>query len=360
MGTWRATFRKRWNERAAVAIDLAGKTREFSVTVLFGKSGEGKTTALRCLAGLERPDDGEIVFEEDCWFSSTIHKPPQQRRVGLLLQERALFPHLTVAGNVAFGIRSGSRYERERRTRELMRQWGIEDLENQFPRELSGGEQQRTALARSLAAEPRLLLLDEPLSSLDEPTRTRLGKELRKQLEAYDIPVLLVTHRRDEALTLGDRICVMHGGKLVQSGEIQDVFDQPLDADVARILGWSVFQTASIVESRGNLVSIRVGERTITVTGNRSRGEGSPGNSTRWGIRSHDVFVLKPGEPVPDNFNVIPGRVIGIRPDERGIRAEVDFAERIEIVVPRDPASPLIAPGNEVRLAFLQTAARLF
>lgn len=355
MGTWQANFTKRWNDRAGVSIDLGGTTGQFSITVLFGKSGEGKTTALRCLAGLERPDDGRIEFDGDCWFSNRDHKSPQQRGIGFLLQDRALFPHLTVAENVAFGIPNTNRQERERRTLDLLRRWGIDSLRARYPRQLSGGEQQRTALARSLAAEPRLLLLDEPLSSLDEPTRERLGSELRTQLQAYDIPVLLVTHRRDEALALGDRICMIHSGKTVQTGDIQDVFNRPLNAEVADILGWTLFPEAQIVESSNNAVTIGWGENKVAILG-----QAPIGSSARWGIRSHDVTLELTDEHRSAEYNSIHALITGIRPDERGLRVEVDIGSRIEVIVPRDHPTSSLAVGKTVRIAFSRDAARLF
>lgn len=355
MGVWQADFRKRWNDRSAISIDLSGMTGEFSVTVLFGKSGEGKSTALRCLAGLECPDGGRIEFDGDCWFSESVHKPPQQRGIGFLLQDRALFPHLTVAENVAFGIRNVNRDERERRVRELLRNWGIEPNANQYPSQLSGGEQQRTALARTLAAEPRFLLLDEPLSSLDEPTRERLGSELRKQLAAYAIPVLLVTHRRDEAIALGDRICVMHGGRLVQSDTVRNIFDRPLNADVAEILGWTIFPAAEVVNRHGDRTTLQIGETTFSVSGKES-----PGNSTRWGIRAHDVSLLSSGQSASENQNQLSVRVTGIRQDERGLRVEVDLGSGFEIVVPRGHDASGVFPGEKVVIGFHPDSARLF
>ena len=169
------------------------------VAVLFGPSGSGKTTLLRMLAGLERPDAGSIVLREICWFDSArgIHLSPQERRVGFLFQDYALFPHLTVAENVGYAARRETVHK-------LLATFGLTELAASKPRALSGGEQQRVALARALAAEPALLLLDEPLSALDAPTRARMRYELRRMLLTSDVPSIVVTHDRMEAVALGD------------------------------------------------------------------------------------------------------------------------------------------------------------
>src|SRR5262249_21059483 len=151
------------------------------ITVLFGPSGTGKTTALRCLAGLELPTEGTIEFNGELWLDRSTNRlvPPQARGVGLVSQDYALFPHLTVTGNIGFGLRAFARADRERRVAEMMTLFGLGGLERRLPRELSGGQQQRVALARAAARNPRLLLLDEPLSALDLPARRQVRTELR-------------------------------------------------------------------------------------------------------------------------------------------------------------------------------------
>ena len=229
------------------------------VTVLFGASGSGKTTVLRALAGLDRPDQGSIVFAGETWFDSArgVFTPPQARGVGLLFQEYALFPHLSVAGNLGYGLQRLTRVQREARVDELAERFGIADLLGRRPAQLSGGQRQRVALARALAPRPRLLLLDEPLSALDTPTREALRGELRHLLEQAEVPAIVVTHDRTEALALGDRLAVLVDGTIRQVGPVPEVFSAPGDVDVARVVGTENVFAARLVRREAGLVVVR-------------------------------------------------------------------------------------------------------
>jgi molybdate transport system ATP-binding protein len=182
-----------------------------SITVLFGPSGCGKTTVLRCLAGLERPEHGRIIFGDDVWFDSDTktHLSPQKRGIGLVFQDYALFPHLSVAENIAYGLDALPKPERQTRVDEIIQRFGLDEQRHRRPRQISGGQQQRVALARALVTQPRLLLLDEPLSALDTGLRNELREDLRIQLKTLDIPVVLVTHDQAEAELLGAQIIMM-------------------------------------------------------------------------------------------------------------------------------------------------------
>jgi molybdate transport system ATP-binding protein len=232
-----------------------------SVTVLFGASGSGKTTTLRCVAGLERPERGHIRFRDETWFDAErgIFLPPQQRRIGYLFQEHALFPHLSVARNIGYGLGRVGQRERRRRVGEITELLGLADLEHRYPSQVSGGEQQRVALARALVCRPRLLLLDEPLSALDGPTREHLRRQLRRWLAQLRIPSLLVTHDRIEALALGDHLVVLHDGRVCQSGPAHEVFSKPVDLSVARIIGIDTVELAKVLHVADGLATIQVG-----------------------------------------------------------------------------------------------------
>jgi len=185
---------------AGFTLDVAWSAGD-GVAVLFGPSGAGKTLTLQCLAGLIRPDAGRIALGGRVLFDadSGIDVPPQQRRVGYVFQGYALFPHLTVADNVGFGLRDRPRVERARRVADVVQRLGLGGLERRYPRELSGGERQRVALGRALAIEPALLLLDEPLSALDAPLRRALRDELRALLSEVGTAAVVVTHDFTEA-----------------------------------------------------------------------------------------------------------------------------------------------------------------
>jgi molybdate transport system ATP-binding protein len=187
------------------ALEMPAKRH--SITVLFGPSGCGKTTVLRCLAGLERPERGRIIFGDAVWFDAETktHLSPQQRGIGLVFQDYALFPHLSVAENIAYGLHALPKPERETRVDEIIQRFGLDEQRHRRPRQISGGQQQRVALARALVTQPRLLLLDEPLSALDTGLRCELRDDLRIQLKALEMPVVLVTHDEDEARLLADR-----------------------------------------------------------------------------------------------------------------------------------------------------------
>jgi molybdate transport system ATP-binding protein len=209
------------------------------VVALFGPSGAGKTLTLQCLAGLVRPDAGHIVVDGRVCFDAAagVDLPPQQRRLGYVFQGYALFPHLSVAENVGFGLRDRPRRERDERVRDVLARLGLAGLERRAPRELSGGQRQRVALGRALAIDPALLLLDEPLSALDLPLRQALREELKRILDEWAIPAVIVTHDFTEAYRLGDRIVVCEAGRVVQAAPRSELLWRPASESVARIVG---------------------------------------------------------------------------------------------------------------------------
>jgi spermidine/putrescine transport system ATP-binding protein len=227
---------KRYGDVVAVdGIDLHVPAGEFFT--MLGPSGCGKTTTLRMVAGFERPDAGAIRLD-GVDMSQT---PPHKRRVNTVFQSYALFPHMTVTDNVAFGLRYQrvTKAERERRVKEAMAMVRLEGMERRRPAQLSGGQQQRVALARALVLEPPVLLLDEPLGALDARLRVDLQVELKRIQETLGITFVYVTHDQDEALTMSDRVAVLHDGTIEQCGEPQALYEQPDTAFVANFLGIS-------------------------------------------------------------------------------------------------------------------------
>jgi molybdate transport system ATP-binding protein len=328
----------------------------FSVTVLFGPSGSGKTTALRLLAGLERADRGTIRFGEALWSHAErrLHQPPQARDLGFLPQAYHLFPHLSVAANLGYGLTALSPSERATRVRELLDLLDLNGLEARHPGELSGGQQQRVALGRALARKPRLLLLDEPLSALDRPSQLRLRKDLRELLRTLDIPTVLVTHDRAEALQLGDRLVVMDRGRVCQSGDIQQVFDRPTDPAVAAILG-----VETVV--RGRIESISEGMATIAVGSARilAADPGSLGWEVFVCIRGEDVAVERGCGPGPGSTarNRLPSRITSLNPEGPLMRIGLDCGFPLEALVTRQACVDLaLKEGDEV-CAILKAAA---
>jgi iron(III) transport system ATP-binding protein len=204
---------------------------------VLGPSGCGKTTLLRTIAGFERPDAGSVVVADQVVAGPGRFVPPERRRIGMVFQDYALFPHLTVRSNVAFGLAARGRDEREQLTRRTLELVGLQHKADRYPHELSGGERQRVALARAMAPEPALVLLDEPFSSLDASLRAGLRREVELILRDAEATALLVTHDQEEALSLADRLAVMREGRIVQIGAPEDVYVRPASRWAAQFVG---------------------------------------------------------------------------------------------------------------------------
>jgi iron(III) transport system ATP-binding protein len=207
------------------------------LVAVLGPSGCGKTTLLRTIAGFERPDAGSVVVADQVVAGPGRFVPPERRRIGMVFQDYALFPHLTVRSNVAFGLAARPRDERERLTRRTLELVGLQHKADRYPHELSGGERQRVALARAMAPEPALVLLDEPFSSLDASLRAGLRREVELILRDAEATALLVTHDQEEALSLADRLAVMREGRIVQIGAPEEVYVRPASRWAAQFVG---------------------------------------------------------------------------------------------------------------------------
>jgi iron(III) transport system ATP-binding protein len=207
------------------------------VMAVLGPSGCGKTTLLRLIAGFEAPDGGSVRVGEETVAGPGTLVPPEKRRVGMVFQDFALFPHLTVEANIAFGLSRRPRQEREDLTRRTLELVGLQHKTGRHPHELSGGERQRVALARALAPEPEVVLLDEPFSSLDATLRADLRREVELILRDAEATALLVTHDQEEALSLADRLAVMREGRIVQVGAPEEVYGRPASRWAAQFVG---------------------------------------------------------------------------------------------------------------------------
>ena len=259
-------------EVSQLAVHYAGRSKpavdgvSFSlpageIGVLIGPSGCGKTTLLRAVAGLERAQAGSISLAKQIVGSSTVQVPAESRRIGMVFQDYALFPHLNSAQNVAFGLTQLPASQRTQRVNEVLELVGLGKVHKRFPHELSGGQQQRVALARALAPQPRLLLLDEPFSNLDVDLRERLAHEVRAILKAAGATALFVTHDQLEAFAIGDRIGVMHEGHLHQWDDAYALYHRPATRFVADFIGHGVFTHARIQQhSEGVVVHTSLGD----------------------------------------------------------------------------------------------------
>lgn len=347
-----ANFEKRFRAGARVSADFRVPIESFSITVLFGPSGCGKSTVLRCLAGLERPEEGTIRFGDETWFDAKrrVCKSPQRRDVGFLFQAYALFPHLTVAENIGYGLTGFPRAARDQRIGELMDSLGLQGLGGRYIHEISGGQQQRVALARAIARRPRLLLLDEPLSALDTSLREELRLELRRQLELFGIPTILVTHDRNEALSIAQRIVVMRDGKVQQVGSVSDVLSKPANLAVARSLG---------IE---NIFSLRDWNARAQPQLRRDDSAAGAGTQEYVCIAGEDVQLRRTvkGEQSADDESRLTGRLISAANEGAVIRATVDCGARIIALIPRrDFESLSLETGDGVTASIPATRLRI-
>jgi iron(III) transport system ATP-binding protein len=241
-------------ETAVEDVDLA--VAEGELLTLLGPSGCGKTTTLRLVAGLEAPSDGTITIAGEVVADGTSFVAPEKRDVGLVFQDFALFPHLNVAENIAFGLRDADGDTVDARVEELLELVELADHREKMPGQLSGGQQQRVALARSLAPEPDLLLLDEPFSNLDVRLRVEMREEVREILKAAGVTAVSVTHDQEEALSISDRVAIMNDGRIEQVGKPETVFENPESRFVASFLGRASFLPGRV---RGDVVETPLG-----------------------------------------------------------------------------------------------------
>ncbi|MCS7207253.1 MAG: ABC transporter ATP-binding protein [Dehalococcoidia bacterium] len=329
------------------------------VLVLFGPSGAGKTQTLHTIAGLTRPDAGEIVLNGRTLFrrgrpGPAIWVPPRLRRIGYVFQDYALFPHMTALENVAYPLRGG---EGRLQALALLKHMHLEHLADRYPWELSGGQQQRVALARALAVQPQVLLLDEPFSALDLPVRERLRGELVALQKTLGLVVVLVTHDLEDAFAVGHRLAVMHQGRVVQVGPVQEVFHTPVDAAVARLLGIGNLFTAQVVASTPEGLSLDWDGLLLEALPQPL----PPGQTVTGYIRPHQVKVLYPDRPLTEavRHNMVTGRIVEHRPGPQvhTLRVALENGAVVEARFPPYSYLPLdLTPGRTVLLSIRREA----
>src|SRR5437870_426572 len=293
------TLTKRYGDLAAVE-GLSLEVGPGELVSLLGPSGCGKTTTLRLVAGFLQPESGEIWVGDRCLSSPSGVVPPERRRMAMIFQSYALWPHMTVAQNVAYGLRfkpGVSRSDRDRRVAEMLRVVQLAGYEPRYPGELSGGQQQRVAVARALVVEPEILLLDEPLSNLDANLREEMRFEIRRLHEAFGITTLYVTHDQAEAMVISDRVAVLHRGRVEQVGSAEDLFRRPRTRFVAEFIG------------RTNLVDAVAAEPGVATRGAlrlRLASHGmTPGAPVVVSIRPHEIELLAAGRAASPERNIL-------------------------------------------------------
>jgi molybdate transport system ATP-binding protein len=325
-------FVKTFVDRASIRARIRYPIEASTVLILFGPSGSGKTTILRCVAGLEWPETGTIRFVSRRWLdtASGIKVAPQDRHIGYMSQDYALFPTYSVTGNIAYGLSHLSSLDRKRRVDEMLEMFQLRGLDTAKPSELSGGQQQRVALARAVAPRPLLLLLDEPLSALDAPTRVRLRDELRNFLKQLALPSIIVTHDWTEALTLGDVMAVISGGDVLQVGTPIEVFSRPQNAEVARVVGIETVVKGQVVGSADGMVQVSVHGTILKAV----EGE-SAGSSVFVCIRSEDVVLAREQAASSSARNQLAGTVTQVTLLGALARVKIDCGFPLVAIVTR-------------------------
>ncbi len=330
-------------------LDAAWEAGE-DVVALFGPSGAGKTLTLQCLAGLVRPDEGRIVVNGTVFFDrdAGVDVPTQKRRLGYVFQGYALFPHLSVADNVGYGLHDRPREERRRQTAEVLERLGLGDLAGRRPHELSGGQQQRVALGRALAVDPELLLLDEPLSAMDPPLRRQLRLELMAVVREWGKATVLVTHDLAEAFQLADRVVVYEAGRVVQQAPKTELLSAPASERVARLMGVRNILSGTVLKASPDRIQLRWRGQTLEAVNSPTRSYlPEPGAPLAFFIRPEYVRLIRKDHAPADaahHMNLMAGRVAGeadfgttwtlyFRLDEPGLPAQGDHD--LEIEVPR-------------------------
>jgi molybdate transport system ATP-binding protein len=350
-----ARFRKRFaalGQEFVLEIDLQAAP---GFTIFFGPSGAGKTTLLDCVAGLAQPDSGRIALGDRVLFDAAqgTDLPVAKRRVGYVFQSLALFPHLTVEKNVQYGLMHVPQARRAARASAILQAFRIAQLAQRYPREISGGESQRTALARTLVTDPAVLLLDEPLTALDAATKAKIIDDLRAWNQAHRIPILYVTHSREEVFALGERVIVLDAGRIVAQGTPHEVIEAPHQETVAQLVGFeNIFDT--VVEA----VSPQRGTMTCRVAGDGGPVfletplvAGGVGSALRVGIRAGDILLATAPPVGLSARNVIPGRITSLEQRDVIVSARVKCRVEMEVHLTMAARDSLqLAPGREVWL----------
>jgi molybdate transport system ATP-binding protein len=337
-------------------LDVEFTAAEGEALVLIGPTGCGKTMTLRSIAGLERPDSGRIVCDGDVLYdgASRAIVPPEKRHVGFVFQNYALFPHLTALENVVYGptARGVRRSEALDTARDALAQVGLTELGAQRPLQLSGGQQQRVALARALASGARVLLMDEPVAALDAQTRREVRAELRSVIESVGVATVIVTHDHIDALTLGDRLCVMREGKIIQQGTRAQLLTHPQDEFVADFLGLNLFRGIAVLRE-DDIVEVRVNGSKLYAT------EKIAGDVF---LACHPTDVtLTPHAPEGSALNVISGEVAEIV--HLGGTARVTLRGDLAIVAEisaRSLTALALKVGDRAFASFKASAARCY
>lgn len=319
--------------------------------VILGPSGSGKTTLLDCIAGLRRVDEGRIIIND----VDVTHYPPELRNIGYVFQTSTLFPHMTVYENIEYPLklRGVPKEERRRLIIEISEKMGIRRILNKMPNEISGGEARRAELARALIIRPNVLLLDEPLSHLDEPIKKSLRMELRRIKKDYDIPIIHVTHDQREAFILSDKIALIRNGEIVEIGDSFSLFLNPRKTYTAEFLGFeNIFQGIAGISGDGSIVNVEGVKFFVTE---------SVSGTVKIGFRPEDVIIFKEYLGRSSIRNIFTGNVVDLIIQGATVMLDIDVGIRIKALITRRSLEELdIKLGDKVIIGIKSTAIKIF
>ncbi len=350
-----ANFRRRFASPMQDFVLQASFHAAPGFTILFGPSGAGKTTVLDCVAGLSKPDSGRIAIGDRVLFDAAQHinLAVEKRHLGYVFQSLALFPHLSVENNIQYGLSHLPPSERAGRTSTILQAFRIPHLAPRYPREISGGESQRAALARTLVTDPAVLLLDEPLAALDVATKSKIIDDLRQWNQDHRIPILYVTHSREEVFALGERVLILDAGRIVAQGTPHEVIAAPQQETVAQLIGFeNVFDaTVESVHPERGTMTCRIAGDGVPVVLETPLVRGGVGSALRVGIRAGDILLATAPPVGLSARNVIPGRIATLEHRDVIVSARVKCRVEMEVhltLAARD--SLQLVPGREVWL----------
>ena len=322
------------------------------ITILFGPSGAGKSTLLDCIAGLIQPDAGRIAIDGEVVFDSEkkVSVRSQRRQIAYVFQSLALFPHMTVEANVGYGLLDAPQQARAR-VAEILQMFRVEELRGRKPREISGGEKQRVALARSLVTLPRVLLLDEPLTGLDAELKASIIDDLRAWNAAHKIPIFYVTHSREEVDALGERVIALEHGRIVSEGTPREVLDAPRRRRLAQAAGFENLLSGTVLDLRepDGVMRVRLADSPCEIE--VPLGHAAPGDRVRIAIRAGDILLATEPPKALSARNILEGKIVSLQPRSSLVAGRVDCgAVFIVHVTPGAERTLELAAGKKVWL----------
>lgn len=288
-----------------VLSELNLNVEQDEIVCLLGASGCGKTTTLKAIAGILQPEQGYMSIDSKVVNDSGLFVAPEKRNIGMMFQDYALFPHLTVSDNIAFGLSNMSKAQKRERVDEMLSLVKLDGCAQRYPHQLSGGQQQRVAIARALAYKPSLLLLDEPFSNIDTQVRFELIADIRRIIKAQQVSAVFVTHSKEEAFAFADTLAVMHGGKIAQQGSAEQLFSQPNSKVVAEFLGTGIYLTAKVLTPTEYETAFGVVQSLTASNTNCQQGQVY--------IRPHHIQLCEAAHSDANSLTILQRRFIGTR-----------------------------------------------